>query len=206
MSGAFRIAARDGHSPAGVHDHLRIDTDDGASITFHDPRRFGFMDLIAGDDLPGHPLLARLGPEPLGSDFHPIYLGAQLTRRSAPLKAVLLDQSVVAGMGNIYASESLFRAGLSPERAASQVTKGRIRRLTAAIGTVFNEAIAAGGASLRDHRRPSGELGCFQHAFAVYGRAGLACPGCRCEVAATGGIRRIVQSGRSTYYCPRRQR
>jgi formamidopyrimidine-DNA glycosylase len=154
-----------------------------------------------------HPMLRGLGCDPLGPAFTPAWLRTRLAGRSAPIKALLLDQAVVAGMGNIYASESLFRAGVSPQRPAASVLVGRgPERVTAAIRAVFTAAIAAGGSSLRDHRQPSGELGFFQHEFAVYGRAGKACPGCRCDLAATGGIRRIVQSGRATFYCGRRQR
>jgi formamidopyrimidine-DNA glycosylase len=207
MSGSFRIqhAAADA-APPHPHDHLLIETDAGVRLAFHDPRRFGFMDLIAAEALHEHAMLARLGPEPLGAGFDGAHLRERFAHRAAPLKAVLLDQGTVAGMGNIYASESLFRARLSPLRAAASVSGAACGRLAAAIRWVFLEAIEAGGASLRDHRRPSGELGCFQHGFAVYRRGGKACPGCRCDVAATGGIRRIVQSGRSTYYCAWRQR
>ena len=133
-------------------------------------------------------------------------LAAALKGRQAPIKAALLDQSVLAGMGNIYVSEALFRAGLSPRRKAGTVQGGRAEKLTRAIREVLTEAISAGGSSLRDHRRPDGELGYFQHSFAVYGREGQPCPGCDCDPARTGGIRRLTQSGRSTFYCSRKQR
>jgi len=151
-------------------------------------------------------MLAVLGPEPLANDFSAPVLAAALKGRKMPIKSALLDQRVVAGLGNIYASEALFRAGLSPKRKAASVQGGRAEKLTRAIRDVLGEAIAAGGSSLRDHRRPDGELGYFQHAFAVYGRQGAACPGCTCDKALTGGIKRITQSGRSTFYCARRQR
>ena len=203
MSGSFRFGA-----DAGLltHDHLVIGTDAGTLIAFHDPRRFGFMDLTPANAIDRHPRLAGLGADPLSAGFTAAYLRARLAGRGSALKTALMDQAVVAGMGNIYASESLFRAGLSPERAAGSVPARRLARLKAAIGAVFTEAIAAGGSSLKDHVQPSGELGCFQHSFAVYGRAGEPCPGCTCDAGATGGIRRIVQGGRATYYCPRRQR
>lgn len=202
MSGSFRFGA-----DAGLltHDHLVIGTDAGTLIAFHDPRRFGFMDLAAADAIDRHPRLAGLGADPLSDGFTPAYLRSQLAGRRSALKTALMDQAVVAGMGNIYASESLFRAGLSPARAAGGVPAHVLARLTAAIGAVFADAIAAGGSSLKDHVQPSGELGCFQHSFAVYDRAGQPCPGCTCDAAVTGGIRRIVQGGRATYYCPRRQ-
>lgn len=205
MSGRFRVDP-DGTAPLERHDHLVVLTDHGQRIRFCDPRRFGFMDLVAADAVDRHPHLALLGPDPLGPDFGAAYLAARLAGRLTPLKAALLDQTVVAGMGNIYASESLFRARLSPKRMAATVQGGRAERLSKAIREVFAEAIEAGGSSLRDHRKPSGELGFFQHCFAVYGRAGEPCPDCRCHWRHSGGIRRIVQSGRSTFYCGHRQR
>jgi formamidopyrimidine-DNA glycosylase len=149
-------------------------------------------------------LLAGLGPEPLGNDFNGPVLSAALKGKKTPIKAALIDQRVVAGIGNIYASESLFRAGISPRRLARTVQGERAERLAAAIKEVLIDAIAAGGSSLRDFVQTNGELGYFQHRWAVYEREGQACPGCVC--AAAGGIRRIVQSGRSTFYCPKRQR
>jgi formamidopyrimidine-DNA glycosylase len=205
MSGRFSVDA-DGAAPLDPHDHVVAVTDEGVRIRFCDPRRFGFMDLLPADALDRHPHLAGLGPDPLGPEFNADYLGRRLAGRLAPLKAALLDQGIVAGMGNIYASESLFRAGLSPRRTATTVQGGRAERLVLAIKAVFADAIAAGGSTLRDHRQPTGELGFFQHRFAVYWRAGAPCPGCRCDATRTGGIRRIVQSGRSTFYCGLRQR
>jgi formamidopyrimidine-DNA glycosylase len=205
MSGRFCIESDDGPAP-GAHDHLVVRTEDGVRVRFHDPRRFGYMDLTPADLLDAHPHLAGLGPDPLGPEFTSGYLAAKLAHRLTTLKAALLDQRVVAGMGNIYASESLFRAGLSPKRTAATIPGRRAERLVPAIREVFEDAIAAGGSSLRDHRQPSGELGFFQHRFAVYGRAGEPCPGCDCQLTRTGGIRRIVQSGRSTFFCGHRQR
>lgn len=205
MSGRFCVD-EDGTAPLDPHDHLVLRTDEGRRIRFCDPRRFGFMDLVPADAVDRHPHLAGLGPDPLGPEFDGAYLARRLAGKLAPLKAALVDQSIVAGMGNIYASESLFRAGLSPKRTATTVQGARAVRLATAIREVFADAIAAGGSSLRDHRQPSGELGFFQHGFAVYGRAGEPCPGCRCDLTRTGGIRRIVQSGRSTFYCGHRQR
>lgn len=204
MSGRFQVSPQAG--PRALHDHVVFVTDVGWSVSFNDPRRFGFMDLVATQDLETYPMLAALGPEPLGDAFTPAYLGSRLASRATPLKAALMDQRTVAGMGNIYASESLFRARLSPRRTAGSVAGTRARRLVAAIREVFAEAIEAGGSSLRNHHRPSGELGCFQHAFAVYDREGARCPGCVCDTVKTGGIRREVIAGRATFHCPRRQR
>lgn len=205
MSGRFKIFGND-PPPLDKHDHVVFETDEGATLRFHDPRRFGFMDLVAGSDLCRYPMLSGLGPEPLGDKFNGGFLSGRLAGRSAPLKAAILEQRVVAGMGNIYACESLYRAGLSPTRAAATIVGRRAGRLVRAIKTVFEEAIVAGGSTLRDHRRPSGELGYFQHRFAVYGRAGQPCPKCDCNLRRTGGIRCVVQSGRSTFYCAKRQR
>ena len=192
--------------PLEPHDHVVFETDAGATVRFHDPRRFGFMDLIDTANAVRHPMLARLGPEPLGEGFSGGVLAPLLKGRRAPIKAALLDQSVVAGLGNIYACEALFRAGISPKRTAATVQGGRADRLASAIKAVLADAIAAGGSSLRDHRQTSGELGYFQTAFAVYDREGRPCPGCTCDPVATGGVRRIAQSGRSTFYCARKQR
>ena len=205
MSGRFRVF--DGPlPPLEPHDHVVFETDAGATVRFHDPRRFGFMDLIDTANAVRHPMLARLGPEPLGEGFSGGVLAPLLKGRRAPIKAALLDQSVVAGLGNIYACEALFRAGISPKRTAATVQGGRADRLASAIKEVLADAIAAGGSSLRDHRQTSGELGYFQTAFAVYDREGRPCPGCTCDPVATGGVRRIAQSGRSTFYCARKQR
>jgi formamidopyrimidine-DNA glycosylase len=205
MSGSM-VVGRDPDAPPGPHDHVEFHADDGAVVRFRDPRRFGMMDLATRDDWQDHPLIRELGPEPLGNGFHADALSAALEGRFTPIKAALLDQKVVAGLGNIYVCEALFRAGISPLRGAYTVAGRRAERLVPAIRGVLEEAIAAGGSSLRDHVQVSGELGYFQHGFAVYGREGEACPGCDCDVARTGGIRRTAQAGRSTFHCPRRQR
>jgi len=187
------------------HDHLIFETGEGTRIVFNDPRRFGLFTLAAPGELENHPLLAAMGPEPLDSSFDGAALSAALGRRNTSIKAALLDQRVVAGIGNIYACEALFRAGISPRRKAKGVAGRRAARLVPALKQVLAEAIEAGGSSLRDHRRPDGELGYFQHGFAVYGREGEPCPGCDCDTGETGGIQRMVQGGRSTFFCPRRQ-
>jgi len=198
MPGVFRH----GHPAPERHDHVVIEMEDGARITFNDARRFGAMDLFATVAEADHPLLRSLGPEPLGNGFSGAYLISALHGRRAPVKAALLDQRIVAGLGNIYVCESLFRAGIAPVRAAGRIAAARVEALVPVIREVLEEAIAAGGSSLRDHRGTDGELGYFQHAFQVYGREDKPClrPGC-------GGIvRRIVQSGRSSFHCPRCQR
>lgn len=195
MSGRFRPL--DG--APGPHDHVLLETA-GLRLAFHDPRRFGALSLAPTAEVQAHPWLARLGPEPLGPAFDGAALARIARGRSAPIKALLLDQHAVAGLGNIYACESLFEAGIAPGRAAGRLSAARLHRLAAAIRQTLEAAIAAGGSTLRDHAAPSGELGYFQHAFQVYGRAGAACHSCGTPV------RRRVQAGRSTFDCPRCQR
>jgi formamidopyrimidine-DNA glycosylase len=210
MSGSFRIDAGDPegrfHHARGddrTHDHVVFHFADGSKVTYNDPRRFGFMLMTPSAELARHPLLAHLGIEPLGPDMTPDALAARLRGRKAPLKTTLLDQKIVAGLGNIYVCEALHRARLSPLRAAGDLvtSKGKPKRaladLTQAIQEVLREAIEAGGSSLRDHRQTDGSLGYFQHSFRVYDREDAPCPtpGCR------GQVRRIGQAGRSTFYC-----
>ena len=184
------------------HEHIVFHVGNGTVIRFSDPRRFGLMTLTDRDSFAGHKLIRHLGPEPTGEDFTGPVLAARLKGKHTPIKAALLDQRVVAGVGNIYACEALYAAGLSPRRQASTVQGRRADRLAAAVRDVLGEAIAAGGSSLRDHVAPTGELGYFQHSFKVYGRTGEPCPGCDCGQS----VQRIVQSGRSTFYCAKRQR
>ncbi len=185
----------------GVHDHVVVETD-AARLVYNDVRRFGAMDLCRTEALEAHKLLAALGPEPLGDGFHAAYLAEAFAGKATSVKAALLDQRIVAGLGNIYVCEALHRAGVSPRRLAGGLSRARIARLADAIRGVLIEAIAAGGSSLRDYRQADGALGYFQHAFAVYGRADAACRAEGCS----GEIKRIVQTGRSTFYCPRCQR
>ena len=190
------------HPAAEKHDHVLLDMASGARITFNDPRRFGAMDLMPSAAADAHPLLTKLGPEPLGNGFHPDYLAAALHGRNTPIKSALLDQRIVAGLGNIYVCETLFRAGISPRRRARNLSARRAGGLVSIIRRVLDDAIAAGGSSLRDFRHANGELGYFQHTFDVYGREGATCrtEGCGATIA------RVVQSGRSSFYCPRCQR
>ena len=184
------------------HEHVTFVLGNRTFVRFADPRRFGMLDWVPQGALAGHRLIANLGPEPTAEDFDGARLWNLLDGRRTPVKAALLDQRVVAGLGNIYACESLFSAGISPRRLAANVGPARAGRLACAIRETLASAIEAGGSSLRDHAAPDGELGYFQHRFKVYGREGAPCPGCDCG----GAVRRIVQSGRSTFYCARRQR
>jgi formamidopyrimidine-DNA glycosylase len=187
------------------HEHLVMETDDGWRVGFVDPRRFGSVDLVPTAHEDSHKLLAELGPEPLDADFTAEGLAASLAGKRTPIKAALLDQKIVAGLGNIYVCEALFRAGISPRRSAHTVGGIRAARVVSAVQATLREAIAAGGSSLRDYVQPDGELGYFQHAWKVYGHEGERCERCA-EQAGCEGVRRIVQSGRSTFYCPRTQR
>jgi formamidopyrimidine-DNA glycosylase len=187
------------------HEHLVLETDDGWRLGLVDPRRFGSVDLVPTPREDAHKLLAALGPEPLDPAFTPALLSASLAGKRTPIKAALLDQKVVAGLGNIYVCEALFRARLSPLRSAHTVPGTRAARLVPAIQETLRDAIAAGGSSLRDYVQPDGELGYFQHAWKVYGREGEPCERCPGHPACPG-IRRITQSGRGTFYCPRTQR
>ena len=190
------------HPAPEKHDHVVFHMENGARITFNDPRRFGAMDMMPTEGAESHALLAALGPEPLGNGFHPEYLVRALKGRNTTMKAALLDQKIVAGLGNIYVCEALWRAKIHPARKAGRVSAARIGALVPIIRDVLTDAIAAGGSSLRDYRQADGELGYFQHSFDAYGREGLPCRREGCG----GVITRVVQSARSTFYCPRCQR
>lgn len=208
MSGRMLISGHkvgEFHHPHPVpakHDHVVFHMDDGARVTFNDARRFGAMDLMETATQEDHWLIRDLGPEPLGNAFNEGYLTQQFKGRNTPIKSALLDQRIVAGLGNIYVCEVLFRAGIHPARKAGRISATRVATLVPIIRDVLSEAIAAGGSSLRDYRQSDGELGYFQHVFQVYDRAGKPCvtPGC------DRAITRIVQSGRSTFFCPQCQR
>jgi formamidopyrimidine-DNA glycosylase len=202
VSGAMLGEFHHHHPAPSKHDHVVLDMEGGARITFNDARRFGAMDLVATEAAEAHWLLAGLGPEPLGNAFDEDYLVLRLRGRNTPVKAALLDQRIVAGLGNIYVCETLHRAGISPRRKAGRIAEARVRALVPVIRQVLMEAVEAGGSSLRDYRQADGELGYFQHAFRVYDREGAPCvtPGCG------GTVARIVQSGRSSFFCPACQR
>src|SRR6516165_5565941 len=217
MSGSFRVLNDDEKTPGKfhfsksedrAHDHVVFQMSSGAAIVFNDPRRFGYMKVIARNALDREPLLKDLGPEPLGNEFDAAMLARACANKKTSLKAALLDQRVVAGLGNIYVCEALFRAHLSPRRLAATLAtrKGEptdhARRLVEAIHDVLNQAIKAGGSSLRDHRQTSGELGYFQHSFQVYDREGEPCGTKGCG----GIVRRFNQNGRSTFWCPKCQK
>jgi formamidopyrimidine-DNA glycosylase len=201
MSGRLVLGTRPAHE-SGMHEHVEFATDDGTVLRFCDPRRFGIMDLVSVSQLETDPRFAPLGPEPLSPEFTPAVLAKALKGRDTSIKAALLDQHVVAGIGNIYACEALYKAGISPRRKAGAVQGDRCMRLVASIKDVLARAIAAGGSSARDYVQASGEAGWFQHAWAVYDREDKGCPGCDC----TSGVKRIAQGGRSTFYCAKRQR
>jgi formamidopyrimidine-DNA glycosylase len=206
MSGCFRIEQACGPiSAAGaknsLHDHVAFDLSTGARIVYNDPRRFGYMQLIPRPEFAAHPLFNNIGIEPLGDEFDGAALARLFAGKTTSLKAALLDQALIAGLGNIYVCEALHRAGLSPRRAAAGLARNdgtpsaRATRLARVIRAVLNEAVAAGGSSLRDHRKTDGALGYFQHSFRIYGRAGQPCARCGALV------RRITQAGRATFYC-----
>jgi formamidopyrimidine-DNA glycosylase len=195
MSGRWRIDPTE----LGAHDHVLLETDEGRRLALNDPRRFGSLDLVRTDALDGYGPFIAMGPEPLGAKFSADYLLEALRGRSAPIKALLLDQRIVAGLGNIYVCEALHMAGIAPARAGGRISRPRLERLVEAVRSVLLAAIEAGGSSLRDYARPSGELGYFSKQWRVYGREGEAC---HCG----GPIRRRSDSGRSTYFCPRCQR
>lgn len=190
------------HPAPAKHDHVVLHIEGGARVTFNDARRFGAMDLMPTAGAEAHPLLAALGPEPLGNAFDETWLAGRLAGRATPVKSALLDQHIIAGLGNIYVCEVLHRAGISPLRLARDLTSQETARLVPLIREVLAEAIAAGGSSLKDYRQADGELGYFQHSFRVYGREGAPCPTPGC----TGTITRTVQSGRSSFHCPFCQR
>jgi formamidopyrimidine-DNA glycosylase len=200
-------ASADGGTARGAHDHLVFHMRDGATITYNDPRRFGFMMLIPERELDDHPLMHHLGVEPLSDALTPEFLAARAHGKRVNLKAFLSDQRIIAGLGNIYVCEALYRAGLSPKRGAATIAdksgkpNDRARALVPAIRAVLEDAIKAGGSTLRDYRNADGELGYFQHSFCVYGRDGKPCLRKGCG----GTVKRIVQAGRSTFYCPRCQ-
>jgi formamidopyrimidine-DNA glycosylase len=202
MSGRMVIVPPGDAPPRDKHDHAVFQFEDGTELRFNDPRRFGLLDYAEAAKLAEHALFSHLGPEPLGNEFNGPSLAASLEGKKTSIKAALLDQRIVSGIGNIYACEALYGAGLSPKRLAKTVQGERAEKLAHAIHQVLTRAIAAGGSSIRDYVQTSGELGYFQHQWAVYGKEGEKCPGCDCH----SSIKRIVQGARSTFYCAKRQR
>lgn len=202
ISGVTLGAFHFDHPAPQKHDHVVLDMENGARVTFNDARRFGAMDLTPTAEAEAHWLLCDIGPEPLGNALDETYLAQRLKGRRTPIKTALLDQRIIAGLGNIYVSEVLFRAGIHPARTCARISASRLGGLVPHIREVLREAVEAGGSSLRDYRQADGELGYFQHTFRVYDREGEPCRTDGC----TGTIRRIVQSGRSSFFCPTCQR
>jgi formamidopyrimidine-DNA glycosylase len=196
MSGSFII------NPEKVkpHDHVIFEMNNENCVVYNDPRRFGMMFFVKADAEDKHPAFMHMGPEPLGNGFHADYLKDVLLKRQSPIKTTLLDQTVVAGLGNIYVCEALYMAGINPLTKACKISKPRLTKLVSAIRDVLNQAIEVGGSSLRDHRQADGTMGYFQHHFQVYGREGAMCS------KSGGNIKKIVQSGRSTFYSPKWQK
>ncbi len=205
MSGRIHIHDAGKKVEKQKHDHLILHLSNGNDVVFNDPRRFGLIELIDEESLNSHRLFSHLGPEPLSRKFSSSFLISVLKSRKGPIKVVIMDQTLVVGVGNIYACEALFEAGIHPETSAQKLNEEQVDRLTQAIKKVLKAAIKAGGSTLKDYRKTNGDLGYFQHQFAVYDRAGKPCKGCDCDAGQTGGVQKTVQGGRSTFYCPRKQ-
>ena len=204
MSGKIKITDTK-PTPPQKHDHVILETSNGF-ITFNDPRRFGLLTYTETSKLKEHPLLCRLGPEPLEKTFSTDYLFERLQCKKVPIKTALLDQEIVSGIGNIYASEALFEAGISPLRPADKLKRRECSALIKSIRDVLLKAIAAGGSTLKDYQKPDGNLGYFQNMHCVYNKTGQKCPCCTCDINRTGGIQKVVLAGRSTYFCPVKQK
>lgn len=202
MSGRILIHGTDYTYEPAKHDHIIFTMEDGMNLVFQDPRRFGMVYLFDTNHWQSEGPFAKMGPEPLGNNFHGEILHEKLHTRKTPIKNALLDQHIVAGLGNIYVCEALYEAGIHPERRSDKVTKEECETLARIIRSVLNDAIAAGGSTLRDYKKTDGSLGYFQYSFSVYDQEGNPCPHCTCQE----GVKRIVQSGRSTYYCEARQK
>ncbi len=205
MSGRIQIHPPGTKTERAKHDHVGFSMKDGTRIIFNDARRFGMLFLVDEKTWEQEASFKAMGAEPLGNKFNGEILAAKLKGKKMPVKAALLDQRIVAGVGNIYACEALFESGISPQRISATLTAAECENLVAAIRNVLNKAIKEGGSSLRDYRNTKGDLGYFQHHFSVYDREGKACAGCVCDPLKTGGVARIVQAGRSTFHCPRKQ-
>ncbi len=206
MSGRVLIVPPEDKYDLQKHDHMVIGFHDGAKVIYNDPRRFGMIFILNDDELETHKAFAHLGPEPLGNNFSSSYLKETLKNKKTSIKQALLDQRVVVGVGNIYACEALFMAGISPEMIAGDLKGKKAQLLVECIRDVLTRAIEAGGSTLKDFAHADGELGYFQHSFSVYNREKQACQGCNCDIDKTGGVQRITQSGRSTFYCPKKQK
>ncbi len=206
MSGRMVIQQKPEQGALEKHDHMVLNMKNGTRIVFNDARRFGMVDLANTAELAQHKFFSHLGPEPLDREFSAKYLAEKLKTKKIAIKLAIMDQEMVVGVGNIYASEALFRAGIDPARAASSIRPAEITELIASIRAVLKQAIKAGGSSLRDYVQADGELGYFQDKWAVYGKHHQPCKGCDCNIDKTGGIQKITQGARSTFYCPRKQK
>ena len=192
-------------NPLQKHDHIIFNTENGF-LVYNDPRRFGLLTAIQTENLNNLPFFAKLGLEPFDKALTPMFLFDKLQKKKIPVKAALLDQSLVVGIGNIYASEILFEAKVSPLRIASEISKAECAKIIRATHCVLEKAIAAGGSTLKDYEKPDGSLGYFQNQHCVYNKTGQRCPGCSCDISKTGGIKKIIIDGRSTFYCQTKQK
>lgn len=206
MSGRIHIHRPEEDYHPAKHDHVVFTMDDHTRVVFNDPRRFGMLYLTHARTWEKEAPFDVMGPEPLAEDFKGKILAARLKNRRGPIKGALLDQKIVAGVGNIYACEALFESGIHPEKPAGEIQGAAAEKLARAIRSVLSKALKAGGSSLKDYKHTDGSLGYFQTQFSVYDRMGASCPGCDCNIAKTGGITRSIQSGRSSFYCPRKQK
>lgn len=205
MSGRIKISEPSADQCYALHDHVVFRMQGGREIIFNDPRRFGMI-FTVGKKWESETPFSRMGPEPLEKEFSGPQFVTRLKDKNSPIKTALLDQNVVAGVGNIYACEALYHAGIDPLKPAKKIPASAVAKLAKSVRHVLEIAIEAGGSTLRDHRQADGQMGYFQHHFSVYDREGKACPSCKCDPAETGGILRITQGGRSTFYCPRKQK
>lgn len=206
MSGRISIITAKEKYEIEKHDHLILTLKSGVKIVYNDPRRFGMIFIMGQDEASTHKAFAHLGPEPLGNEFSAPVLVERLKGKKTSIKQALLDQRIVVGVGNIYACEALYQSGISPLKSAHLIKGERAEKLVEAIRDVLSRAIKAGGSTLKDYRHADGELGYFQHNFTVYDQENNPCPSCDCDITRTGGVKRIVQSGRSTFYCAKKQK
>jgi len=205
MSGRLTIHAKGEKYIPEKHDHLVLTLDNGTVVAFNDPRRFGLVDLVKTENLARHRLFSHLGPEPFDKKFNAAYLCEKLKGKKIAVKLAIMDQAVVVGVGNIYAAEALFAAGIDPRLASRSLKPPAVKKLIDSIKKILKSAIKAGGSSLRDYVQTDGAPGYFQHHWAVYDKEGQKCKGCTCDIKKIGGVRRITQGGRSTFYCPVKQ-
>ena len=206
MSGVIKIITPEEKYENAKHDHMIISLNNGYKIILNDPRRFGMVLLINSNEINEHKSFSSLGPEPFSNEFNGEYLYKELQKRTGKIKSALLDQSLIAGLGNIYVCEALFDTSICPTRKSNSLTKEDAENLVIASKEILDRAIKAGGSTLKDYRHVNGDLGYFQHQFKVYGKEGQKCPECNCDITKTNGIKRINQSGRSSFYCQNKQK